>query len=154
MIYWAALGIFFKAGNWSMGFIFLAKGDTKWFFWNQIISVAYGLVLNILGYKFYGLEGLGISFLIGFILAFIQNIIVTKILFSFKFENMFFRVFGLSFIIAAAGFMISYFLDGILMYSLGIIIIAISIVHSYIELNKRIAIAEIITTLKDKYLKK
>jgi O-antigen/teichoic acid export membrane protein len=36
MVLWAALGIFFKAISWSIGFIFLAKSDSKVFFFKRI----------------------------------------------------------------------------------------------------------------------
>jgi O-antigen/teichoic acid export membrane protein len=41
MIYWAALGMFFKAASWSIAFIFLAKGSSKLFFWNELIANIY-----------------------------------------------------------------------------------------------------------------
>ena len=38
MIQWAALGMYFKAASWSIGFILLAKGASKVFFWNELVS--------------------------------------------------------------------------------------------------------------------
>ena len=70
MVYWAALGMFFKAGSWSINFVFLAKGASKLYFWNELAGNSYTLLFNILGYHFYGLTGLGISFLITFIIYF------------------------------------------------------------------------------------
>ena len=66
MIYWAALGMVFKAASWSVAFLFLAKGASKLFFWNELITNIYLLGLNLLGYYFMGLTGLGLSFLIAY----------------------------------------------------------------------------------------
>ena len=67
MIHWAALGMYFKVVSWCIGYIFLAKGASKTFFWSEFLGNSYLLIFNILGYKFFGLEGMGISFLIGYI---------------------------------------------------------------------------------------
>ena len=62
MVCFGILGMLFRAVSWSMGYILIAKGDSKIF-----IKTAFGfnllsLGMNFLGYYFYGLEGLGISF--------------------------------------------------------------------------------------------
>jgi len=64
MIHWAALGMYFKAASWSIGFIFLAKGASNTFFWSELAANSYLLLFNILGYKYFGLNGMGISFLL------------------------------------------------------------------------------------------
>lgn len=38
MLHWATLGVFFKALSWSIGFVFLSKGDSKVFFLERIAS--------------------------------------------------------------------------------------------------------------------
>ncbi len=154
MIHWAALGVFFKASSWSMGFIILAKGDKKWYFISSIIKITYVFALNILGYKYYGLTGLGISFLIAYILGFIQNMIITRYLYSFSFEKYFFRIFTILFFIALIGFWVSYTLESYSMYIVGIILIIISSAYSIFELNKRINILGIIEERTNKFKKK
>src|SRR6185312_6783770 len=49
MIHWATLGIFFQALSWSLGYVLLAKGASKSFFWNELIACLYMLGLNLLG---------------------------------------------------------------------------------------------------------
>jgi O-antigen/teichoic acid export membrane protein len=70
MIVWAALGMFFKAVSWSIGFYFLAKGTSKLFFWNELIANIYLTLINIAGYYFWGLSGLGYSFLLSYFIYF------------------------------------------------------------------------------------
>jgi len=79
MIYWAALGMFFKAASWAIAFVFLAKGASKLFFWNELIVNIYILILNILGYHYWGLTGLGLSFLVGYFLYLIQVYIIAQL---------------------------------------------------------------------------
>ena len=154
MIHWASLGIFFKAATWAMGFVFLAKGDTKWFFWNELFAISYVLGLNILGYTYFGLEGLGISFLVAFILGFIQNSLMTKWLYGFSFDKEFYKIFSFLFSIAIIGFLLSYTTTGLWMYVFGVGLIAISSIYSYKELDKRLNIAEIWLGFKNKFNKK
>jgi O-antigen/teichoic acid export membrane protein len=68
MIHWAALGIFFKAASWPIAYLIIAKGDSKLFFYSELTVNIYTLGLNILGYQLKGLEGLGISFFVGYLL--------------------------------------------------------------------------------------
>jgi len=154
LIYWASLGIFFKVATWAMGFIFIAKGDKNWFFWSEFIAVFYVLGLNILGYKYFGLEGLGISFLITFILAFIQNLVITNWLYGFKYDKNFYKIFIILFSLAIMAFLLSYYVKGLWGHLLGIVIITVSAIYSYKELDKRMDIKEIVGGIKNKYLKK
>lgn len=154
MIHWAALGIFFKAATWAMGFIFLAKGDTKWFFRNELVAIIYVLILNILGYTYFGLEGLGISFLVAYVFGFIQNLVVTNWLYSFTFNKVFFKIFGVLFGIAMISFYVSFTIDGFWMYIYGLALITISTGYAYKELNKRLDLAEVIDGFKNKFDKK
>ncbi|MCA0932655.1 oligosaccharide flippase family protein [Lutimonas saemankumensis] len=153
MIHWAALGIFFKSGSWSMGFIFLAKGDKKWFFWGSLIKVVYFFILNILGYKYMGLTGLGISFFLAYLLGFIQNLLITNFLYKFSFTKDYFRIFFILFLIAISGFFIYINFESHVMYFLGSLLIISSSVFSYYELNKRLDIQGILMQLKSKLKK-
>ncbi|MCB0476388.1 MAG: oligosaccharide flippase family protein, partial [Flavobacteriaceae bacterium] len=49
MMQWIALGIFFKASSWSMSFIFLAKGKSRLFIFNEVIGGTVMLIFQILG---------------------------------------------------------------------------------------------------------
>lgn len=144
MIYWAALGVFFKAVSWSIGFVFLSKGDSKLYFWNELITTIYTLALNIIGYYFMGLEGLGISFLLSYIIHLFQVYIVTRIKFNFRLENNLIKIFIFQFCIAILGFLCTKHFESFLKYFLGIILIFCSIYYSYIELDKRINISSLI----------
>ena len=64
----ASQGISFKAISWAIGFILLAKGSGKLYFITELISDTITLALNIVGYHYWGLAGVGASYTIGFIL--------------------------------------------------------------------------------------
>ena len=143
MIYWAALGMFFKAGSWAVAFVFLAKGASKLFFWNELISNSYMLLFNIVGYHFYGLTGLGFSFLITYIIYLIQVYIIARMKYDFSFNRSFLILFIIQFSLALVSFVAVKFLDQPYPYIVGVILIVISSWYSLKELEERLAIRQI-----------
>lgn len=150
MIYWAALGMFFKAASWAIAFVFLAKGASKLFFWNELIVNIYILILNILGYHYWGLTGLGLSFMIGYLLYLIQVYLIAKMKYEFSYDRNFFRIFGFQFSLALCSFMAVKFLSQPWPYIIGSAIITVSAWYSYKELDKRLGIKAIVSSFMNK----
>jgi len=150
MIHWAALGMFFKATGWTIGIILLAKGASKLFFYSELIANIYTLALNIVGYKLMGLTGLGISFLVSFILATLQVYIIARIKYEFQFTTSFLKIFFIQIIFAVLCFITVIEMNTIIAYILGSIMILMSTLYSYREIDKRIGIK----SLLGRFLKK
>ena len=74
----AIQGISFKAISWSIGFVLLAKGSGKLYFITELLSDTITLALNIVGYHYWGLAGVGASYTIGFILYLIIIYVVCR----------------------------------------------------------------------------
>jgi O-antigen/teichoic acid export membrane protein len=144
MIHWAAMGMYFKAASWSIGFILLAKGASKTFLWNELLGNSYILGFNIAGYKLAGLEGMGISFLSAYFVYFIQVFLVAKFKYSFSFTKVFFRVAGIQLSLGITCFLIIRTLEAPWTYIIGSLLVIISGIFSVIELEKRIGVKEII----------
>jgi len=147
MILWAALGMFFKAISWSVAFIILAKGSSKLFFWNELFANIYTLLFNIIGYKFWGLTGLGISFLIGYFFYFLQIYFLSRARFAFAFENQFYIVFSIQFLMGLTSFVVSMTISSPWSYVIGITLILCSVFYSYKELDKRIGICNFVMSV-------
>jgi O-antigen/teichoic acid export membrane protein len=146
MILWAALGVFFKAASWTIGYLILAKGNSKLFFWNELLSNTYVLGLNILGYYFYGLEGLGISFLMGYFFYLVHIFIISNIKYEFSFDISFIRIFTVQFVVAVSCFIVVKFINNPYSYFIGSGLIVISCWQSFKELDKRLDINNFITS--------
>lgn len=153
MILYAAMGMFFRAASWSIGFIFLAKGSSKLFFWNELIANIYLLGLNVLGYYLLGLTGLGISFLVSYILHMIQLSIVSKLKYEFFYTPAFYKIFTLQLLLAIGCFVVVKLTESIYSYTLGSIFILLSGILAYHELNKRLDIKSIFFAMKNRFLK-
>ena len=151
MVYWAAIGMIFKTLGWAIGFLFLAKGNNKLFFWNELITNIQMLILNILGYYFFGLDGLGLSFMLSFLIYLIQVYFISKIKYMFNLSSGVKRIFGIQFLLALLCLCVVLFVKGNLKFFIGTILIMISGFFSLNELNKRIDILTIVRSkLKNK----
>lgn len=151
MILYAALGMFFKAASWSMAFIFLAKGASKIFFWNELITNVYLLALNLLGYKYFGLLGLGISFMTAYFLYVIQLFFVSRYKYQFSFTPAFYKIFVLQFGLAAACLVVVKLFSSPLSYIVGSFFIVASVYLAYKELDKRLDLKSVITVMKNRF---
>lgn len=154
MVYWATMGIFFKAFSWAIAFVFLAKGASKLFFWNELGGSIQGLILSLLGYKLGGLTGLGIAFCASYALYFLQVYVIAKVKYNFSFNPSLITLFLIQFSLATLCFATVNFIKQPYFYLIGILLIIISGWYSYQELEKRIGIREIIQTGIQKLKKK
>lgn len=150
MVLFAAVGMLFKTICWSIGFVFLAKSASKLFFWNELICNIYMFGLNILGYKWLGLTGLGVSFLVAYLIYAIQVFFVSKKLYEFKIDDELLRIFLINFSLTICCLLITLLIDFlILMYSLGSLLIIISVVYNFNKLDKRIDLRNVLIRLKN-----
>ena len=144
MIYWAAMGMFFKAVSWAIAFNFLAKGDSKLFFLNELVTNLYLLAFNIIGYYYWGLTGLGVSFLITYIVYLIQVFFISKSRYNFSLSNGFIKLFIFQFSLALISFISVQLFNQLYAYLIGILLILISSWFSLKELDKRMGLKNVL----------
>ena len=144
MVCFGILGMLFRAVSWSMGFILIAKGDSKIFIRTALGFNLLSLVMNFLGYHFYGLEGLGISFCLYFLIHFIGLKIITKNRYDFYFDKDFYQIYFICFLICAITFLFRYIEIPILKYSLMTMMIIISLIFSLYQMNNKMNLKEIL----------
>lgn len=65
---WGMIGTVLRTASWCLAFTILAKGDGKTYLWTEAASAVINLVLNIVFYRWWGLTGLGIAFLVSYLL--------------------------------------------------------------------------------------
>jgi O-antigen/teichoic acid export membrane protein len=130
------LGMQFKAISWSLGYVFLAKGNGKLFLIMEIISGLYILMLNLFFYYLFGLNGLGISFIISYLLGMFFSFFVLKWKYSFGFPHKFYvKLFiTLSFILVS--FLTVFILGTLYRYIAGSIVLVLATWFSIVKLNE------------------
>lgn len=141
------LAMLFRAVSWSMGYILIAKGDSKMFLKTAIGFNAVSLLFNVLGYYFYGLEGLGFSFLVYYMVHFFGLKIITKKRYGFYFDRDFYQIYLICILMCLATFFFRYIPNPILKYSLMLIMVVLSIIFVLFQMNKKMALKEFFNTI-------
>jgi len=137
MLIWAAIGMLFKAVAWAIGFVLLTKKSGKAFFWNELFANVYFTILNICGFIFWGLNGLGYAFLVSYFLYFFQIILFSYFKFNFRLELDSIFILMIHLVFAFVGVLAYLNLNEERYFSSGIIIGLISLLYSFILLKNR-----------------
>lgn len=150
MVCFGILAMLFRAVSWSMGYILIAKGDYKVFVRTSLGFNSLSLMLNILGYYFYGLEGVGFSFLIYYLVHLIVLKIITKKKYDFYFEAKFYRIYLICFAMCVVAFFLRHIPNLFLKYgSMGIMVI-LSIGFVLYHINEKIELKLLFNLLRKK----
>tara|TARA_R110002072_G_scaffold182067_8_gene338292 strand:+ start:5505 stop:6989 length:1485 start_codon:yes stop_codon:yes gene_type:complete len=134
---WAILGTLFKGVSMCMGYIFVAKGDSRIFIKTAVLFNGLLLTFNILGYYYGGLVGLGISFLSYYVLHFFLMNLITKAVYKFYFPVSFYGLFSVCLILCFATFMSTFLENDILKYFIFSLLVIFSSSLSIYLLNKK-----------------
>ncbi|MBC7607169.1 MAG: oligosaccharide flippase family protein [Burkholderiales bacterium] len=150
-IFWSVLAIPLKGLVWVVGFVVLAKGDNRLFLTIEIIANLLVLVFNLLFYKYYGINGLGISMLLGYSLSIIFMLTILKSKYNFQFSKEVFVLLSKALLalslclicIKTLGYPNAYFAEAV--------IVVATLWYSLYELNKRMNLNELIINLKSRF---
>ena len=147
MVCFGILGMLFRAVSWSMGYIIIAKGDSKIFIKTAMGFNLLSLFLNGFGYYFYGLEGLGISFFIYYLVHFFVVKIITKRRYGFYFDADFYRTYLICLAMCIITFLFSYIEFSMLKYSLMSVMALLSFAFVLYQINKKIELKGIFNSV-------
>jgi O-antigen/teichoic acid export membrane protein len=140
-----AFGMIFKAASYSIGAISFAKGNKKVFFFLEgIYSNVSLLVFSIAGYLLNGLAGLAWAFLLTHLIYFIIINMVTARLYEFSLSNELKKVLLFQISLMAAVFFSFRLLEGTLSYIVASLLLLLSMVYSFRQLDKMIGIKEFV----------
>jgi O-antigen/teichoic acid export membrane protein len=151
-LYWAIPGVVFKLISWCLSYIVLAKGNGKLFLIYEIIGNLVFLFFSIFGYKFFGIQGLGIAFLIYNFIYFIFILVVNYVLFKIKLQSNTLKMFFL-FVISSSVIVFVNFKSNlnVTLYIFNFLSLLLVFFYSAISLEKRVGYMKI---FKKKNLKK
>ena len=144
MINLAMLGTMFKAPSWSIAMSFMAKGDSKLYFLNELSAMLINTPIRLLFYYFGGLTGIGVAFLLTYILYFIQVFFLCRFKYHFKFDMSVLKPFMPQFAFAICCFCLFAFVGGVVQFVAGAFIVIISASISYKGISKHINVRQII----------
>lgn len=67
MVTWGMVGTIFRTLSWCIAFVILAKGSGKIYLVTETLSAIVGFALNVMGYRWGGITGLGVAFAVWYI---------------------------------------------------------------------------------------
>lgn len=150
---YAVFGILLTICSNSLGFILLAKRATKVFFFTATFGRIVIIASNIILYNYFGLKGLGIATILAGLMHLILMQTVIWKLYKIKAKNKL----AISLLIMVLLTIIAFFVKNIeniiLSYSLGIVLIAMSLSYAIITMRKEMNI-DIIDVVMKKLKKK
>lgn len=138
------IGSLLKAGSWAISFIFLAKGDGKSFLYNELGITMISLPSYLSGYYFWGLEGIGYSYIINYLIYFLWVAIVAYKKYQFYYSKKFWLPFTIIVLLSTVSLLTTYLSMGIYTYFIinGFILLFVG-TYSLYNLHKRIDLLSI-----------
>ncbi len=131
-------GTILQAVSWCLSYALVARGDSKVFLNLSVFSCIVSLTLKITGFTIDGLTGIGIAYIIDYLVYSIVLFCICNKLFKFKFSSEFRKLFFLFCPICGVSLVWAFlFPEGTLHYIVGTIIIIMTSFLSLVELNKR-----------------
>ena len=146
-ILFAVSGMIFKAASWTISYSFLAKAESKLFIINETISNVYCIINNVLGYYWGGLTGLGISFIINYLIYLIQVSIISKKRYEISFLKGFYQLFFIQLSIILITVLLILLWKAKWVYLPLSVLLLLSVIYSIRELNKR---TDLISVVRNK----
>jgi PST family polysaccharide transporter len=133
----AAVGMMFKLGSWLIAFQFIAKGESRLFVINETITNIYFLILNLIGYRYLGLAGLGYAFALSYLIYFLQVYMIARRRYCYRFSKDFVQIMAVQTFLLILCFSFAMTHRQGLTYIIGTILLLCSCVVSFKEMNVR-----------------
>lgn len=133
-------GMFFKTVSFSIGYMILAKADSKLFLKTSLGFNFLYLMLSILGYHFYGLLGLGIAFTLQYVFHLVILSILVQTKYNFKFSNEVVILFVICLLLCLITFSLLFLENGILKMVSFIVLIVFSLLFSLKKMDDKVDI--------------
>lgn len=107
----AIVGVFFKMFSWILAYTFIAKSEKKLFLYTETFFAILFMIINISGFYIYGLKGLGISYVIYFLIYLLVIYFISKSKLEISISNSDLRLFSICTIIIITSVGINSFIN-------------------------------------------
>jgi O-antigen/teichoic acid export membrane protein len=140
----ALFSVILKAIIFPLGYVVLVKGNKKLFFMQALFSDLLNLVLSIILYYWFGLVGLGMAYVLNYLLYGIYIYSMVKKEYDFHFIQSCKKLITISLITGILAIVIVYSFQQFYVYFLITILFILSLLFSLKGLNQRIKLKEAI----------
>jgi O-antigen/teichoic acid export membrane protein len=143
-------GMLFRTVSFTIGYMVLAKADTRLFVWAAIGFNTLLFSLSLAGYYLYGLAGLGGAFAVHYFFHFSILAVIAKVKYGFPLDGEFARIFAIAFILTAISLLISLYMTGWARAIVGACVTAVALAYSLWKVNQKIDILALIQKIRSK----
>jgi len=143
-VIWCAIGVIFQMASWSVSYVFIAKAQSKLYMINELTVGIYGLALNLLGYHFGGLTGMGISFTVKYFLYMIQVYVIAHKKYGFTYSKELLKLLAVQLFVISIGVLVVLLISSVWKYAIGSVIIIVASFISIKGLNNRLDLMSIV----------
>lgn len=140
----ALISVVLKSILMPMAYLILAKGDRWQYFKQELLADVLNVTLTLFLYQRLGLEGIGLAYIINYIIYGIYVYYVVKNKYNFTFYKECKKLITISVLLSIFSVFVVLFIDGVWNYLLLSLLILLSVAFSYNELNKRVSISSYI----------
>lgn len=151
---WVVIGMLLKVVGWSLGFIALAKGESGLYFRLELLGTVVQTLATMGGYALWGLEGVGVAFVILYLFYVSYMVAFYKKTMFFSLSGPLFRVFACMQTLCILAFLSVKFLPVPYGYISSAVLLIVSCFFSLHELHKRIDLKEISQKVKSKFFRR
>lgn len=150
MINIMAVGMIMRAISWCPGFMYMARGDSKLYLIIYIITAIVSLILYFVFYSLFGLTGIGVAFLMSYVLGNPATFLITKHFYGYRLRKETLVLISISLLFAFLTLLFTFVTSLYLSYLGLFVCAAVCCLYSFSQLNKRL---DLIAFLKSKFSK-
>jgi len=136
MLNWAIFAMLFKAISFSIGYVFIAKADSKVFMKTAIFFNTIYFVFAFVGYTINQLEGVGVAIIIYYVIHLLGVYLIANRRYQFQFDKHLISIFFISLLFGITALSLNFFERGIIITTIFVFLFIISLVFSLYKLDK------------------
>ena len=137
----AMFGMFIRTMTYPMSYLPLARGDSKVFIFQETVYDVIYVLFVVLGYKFYGLIGVGVAIAVAYFIEWIVVCVVAFLKYGFVLSKGIVRCFVLQLpMFLLLLFVTQTFKGGATYWALGFLVVLVSGIFSFYLLSKRLSL--------------
>lgn len=140
---WQMIGTFLRVISWPVGYIMLAQGQSRWFFWSEVAANLVNVGIAAVSISLWGLPGIGVAFFAMYLFHVGLTTLVARHLIGFRWANGNLRLIGLLLPIFIVGFLASMLLSPPLAAGLGLVLATGMGVYSAKTLHRLLGLATV-----------
>lgn len=139
-VLWSCPGMMFRLASWLIAYQFIAKAETRVYMVTEVVASCVYLSLSLIGYKYWGLTGLGIAFTVDYLFYFILVLVIAVKRYGFSYSNSFITVYTIQLFLIAGSLATIVFLDNSFKYWINSILTLVSCMYALFILDRKIGI--------------